>query len=149
MKGPDRNSGIAGYNVSWCRKWNGRCLSAWHSDVETPLTADKFTLIGVYGDYAQGQLAFYGVGDTMTPIYEYKAEFLEPLYPAFWLSKKENTVVLVLTGEDHPLKSPSSPSPPPIPPNPTTTPHTYHPHTHHPHHHFLPLLPQPPNTTLL
>ncbi|XP_067100811.1 tripartite motif-containing protein 16 [Osmerus mordax] len=112
-KGPESNSSIAGNNFSWCLKWNGRCFSAWHSDVETPLTADKFTRIGVYVDYAQGQLAFYGVGDTMTPIYEYKAEFLEPLYPAFWLSKKENTVVLVVPGEDLPLKGLSPPSSPP------------------------------------
>ncbi|XP_059892463.1 tripartite motif-containing protein 16 isoform X2 [Gadus macrocephalus] len=106
-KGPESNSCITGNNFSWCLQWNGRTYSAWHSDVETPLSLDKFTRIGVYLDYSQGLLAFYGVSDTMSLIHEYRAEFLEPLYPAFWLPKKENVVVLVPPGEALPLKSPS------------------------------------------
>lgn len=112
-KGEESNSCITGNNFSWCLQWDGRSYCAWHAGVETPLTVGKFTRIGVYLDYTLGVLAFYGVGDTMTLIHEYKAEFLEPLYPAFWLSKKENTVVLVGPGEDLPLKSPSPPSTPP------------------------------------
>ena len=106
-KGPESNSCITGNNFSWCLQWNGRTYSAWHSDVETPLSLDKFTRIGVYLDYSQGLLAFYGVSDAMSLIHEYRAEFLEPLYPAFWLPKKENVVVLVPPGEALPLKSPS------------------------------------------
>ena len=106
-KGQESNSCITGNNFSWCLQWNGRTYSAWHSDVETPLSLDKFTRIGVYLDYSQGLLAFYGVSDAMTLIHEYRAEFLEPLYPAFWLPKKENVVVLVPPGEALPLKSPS------------------------------------------
>ncbi|CAL8310221.1 unnamed protein product [Boreogadus saida] len=106
-KGPESNSCITGNNFSWCLQWNGRTYSAWHSDVETPLSLDKFTRIGVYLDYSQGLLAFYGVSDAMSLIHEYRAEFLEPLYPAFWLPKKENVVVLVPPGEALPLMSPS------------------------------------------
>ncbi|KAJ3608540.1 hypothetical protein NHX12_025587 [Muraenolepis orangiensis] len=106
-KSPESNGCISGNSFSWCLQWNGRAYSAWHSDVETPLSADKFSRVGVYLDYSQGLLAFYGVSDTMTPIHEYRAEFLEPLYPAFWLPKKENVVVLVPPGEALPLKSPS------------------------------------------
>ncbi|CAL8303098.1 unnamed protein product [Lota lota] len=106
-KGQESNSCITGNNFSWCLQWNGRTYSAWHSDVETPLSVDKFTRIGVYLDYSQGILAFYGVADAMTLIHEFRAEFLEPLYPAFWLPKKENVVVLVPPGEALPLKSPS------------------------------------------
>ncbi|KAK9530860.1 hypothetical protein VZT92_012336 [Zoarces viviparus] len=113
-KGSESNSCITGNNFSWCVQWNGRTFSAWHSDVETPLTAEKFTRIGVYVDYSRGLLAFYGVDDTMTLIHEYKAEFLEPIYPAFWLSKKENVVALVAPGEPLRLKSPSPPTSPPI-----------------------------------
>lgn len=110
-KGPESNSCIAGNDFSWCLQWNGRSFSAWHGDVETPLSVDKFTRIGVYVDYSRGLLAFYGVDDVvgMTLIHKYKAEFLEPLYPAFWLSKKENVVVLVEPGEPLPLKSSSPP----------------------------------------
>ncbi|XP_053727736.1 tripartite motif-containing protein 16 [Synchiropus splendidus] len=111
-KGSESNSCITGNNFSWCLQWNGRTFSAWHSDVETPLSVHKFTRIGVYVDYTQGLLKFYGVDDTMTLIHQYQAEFLEPLYPAFWLSKKENVVALVTPGEPLPIKSPSPPTSP-------------------------------------
>ncbi|XP_035262482.1 tripartite motif-containing protein 16-like [Anguilla anguilla] len=123
-KSIDRKSGesngcITGSGFSWCLQWNGRGFSAWHSGVETPLPVGGFTRVGVYVDYARGSLAFYGVADAMTLIHRYQAEFLEPLYPAFWLSKKENVVLLVSPGAPLPLKSPSPPS---TPPSGSTTP---------------------------
>ncbi|NP_001315091.1 tripartite motif-containing protein 16 [Danio rerio] len=108
-KGSQSNSCIAGNNFSWCLQWNGRSFSAWHSDVETPLSCPKTTHIGIYVDYSGGLLAFYDVENGMTLIHKYQAEFLEPLYPAFWLPKKEN-VVLLEPGAASPLSSPS-PSP--------------------------------------
>ncbi|XP_074519524.1 tripartite motif-containing protein 16 [Halichoeres trimaculatus] len=111
-KGSESNSCITGNNFSWCLQWNGRTFSAWHSDVETPLNVEKFTRIGVYVDYTKGRLAFYGVEEGMTLIHEYTREILEPLYPAFWLSKKENVVALVAPGEPLRLKSPSPPTSP-------------------------------------
>ncbi|TNN30892.1 Tripartite motif-containing protein 16-like protein [Liparis tanakae] len=111
-KGAESNGCITGNNFSWCVQWNGRTFSAWHSDVETPLAVEKFTRIGVYVDYARGLLAFYGVDGAMTLIHQYKADFLEPIYPAFWLSKKENVVALVAPGEPLRLKSPSPPTSP-------------------------------------
>ncbi|XP_078134980.1 tripartite motif-containing protein 16 [Sander vitreus] len=107
-KSNESNGCITGNNFSWCLQWNGRTFSAWHSDMEIPLSVEKFTRIGVYLDYTKGFLAFYGVDDTMTPIHQYKAEFLEPLYPAFWLSKKENLVALVAPGEPLQVKKPLS-----------------------------------------
>uniref|UniRef100_A0A4W5R3B7 Tripartite motif containing 16 n=1 Tax=Hucho hucho TaxID=62062 RepID=A0A4W5R3B7_9TELE len=114
-KGQKNNSCITGNDFSWCLQWNGRSFSAWHSDVETPLKVEKFTRIGVYVEFSCGLLAFYGVDDAvgMTLIHKYKADFLEPLYPAFWLSKKENVIELVGPGESLTLKSPSPPSSPP------------------------------------
>ncbi|XP_030630717.1 tripartite motif-containing protein 16 [Chanos chanos] len=120
-KGQETNSCITGNNFSWCLQWNGRTFSAWHSDVETPLSFSKVTRIGVYVDYSRGQLAFYGFDEDMFLIHQYQAEFLEPLYPAFWLSKKENVVLLVNPGDPLPLKSPS---PPTTPPNGTSVPPT-------------------------
>lgn len=111
-KGSESNSCITGNNFSWCLQWNGRTFSAWHSGVETPLNVEKFTRIGVYVDYSRGLLDFYGVDESMTLIHQYQAEFLEPLYPAFWLSKKENVVALVSPGEPLRLKSPSPPTSP-------------------------------------
>ncbi|XP_031691247.1 tripartite motif-containing protein 16-like [Oncorhynchus kisutch] len=114
-KGPKNNSCITGNDFSWCLQWNGRSFSAWHSDVETPLKVEKFTRIGVYVEFSCGLLAFYGVDNAvgMTLIHKYKADFLEPLYPAFWLSKKENVIELVGPGESLTLKSPSPPNAPP------------------------------------
>ncbi|XP_036409215.1 tripartite motif-containing protein 16-like protein [Megalops cyprinoides] len=107
---------ITGNGFSWCLQWNGRGFSAWHGGVETPLPEAAFTRIGVYVDFDGGLLAFYGVGDSMTPLHQYRVEFLEPLYPAFWLSKKENVVLLVKhqdvlpqTGPLPPCTLPSSP----------------------------------------
>lgn len=108
----ESNGCIAGNDFSWCLQWNGRAFSAWHGDVETPLGAEKFTRIGVYVDYSRGLLAFYGVNEGMTLIHRYEAEFLEPIYPAFWLSKKENVVALVAPGDPLRLKSPSPPTSP-------------------------------------
>ncbi|XP_023805431.1 tripartite motif-containing protein 16-like protein [Oryzias latipes] len=111
-KGDASSSCITGNDFSWCIQWNGRTFSAWHSNVETPLNVEKFTRVGVYLDYTQGRLAFYGVDENMTLLHEFKAKFLEPLYPAFWLPKKENVISLVTCGEPLPLKSPSPPSSP-------------------------------------
>jgi len=112
-KGQEGNSCIAGNGFSWCLQWNARTFSAWHSDVETPLSVERCARVGVYVDYSRGLLAFYAAGEAMTLIHEYKAEFLEPLYPAFWLPKKENVVVLVPPGEPlPPIKSPSLPTSP-------------------------------------
>ncbi|KAM8837993.1 tripartite motif-containing protein 16-like isoform 2-T2 [Spinachia spinachia] len=111
-KGGESSGCITGNDFSWCVQWNGRAFSAWHSGVETPLAGEKFRRLGVYVDYGAGLLAFYGVDDALTLIHEYRAEFLEPLYPAFWLSKKENVVALVAPGEPLRLKSPSPPASP-------------------------------------
>ncbi|XP_061731908.1 tripartite motif-containing protein 16 [Nerophis ophidion] len=111
-KGEESNGCIAANNFSWCLQWNGRSFSAWHSGVETPLSVGRFTRLGVYVDAPKGLLGFYGVDRVMTLIHSYQADFLEPLYPAFWLSKKENVVLLVPPGEPLPLKSPSPPTSP-------------------------------------
>ncbi|PWA21338.1 hypothetical protein CCH79_00003225 [Gambusia affinis] len=111
-KGEESSSCITGNKFSWCLQWNGRTYSAWHNDEETPLNVEKFTRIGVYVDYSHGLLSFYGVADTMTLLHQYQAQFLEPLYPAVFLPKKENIVVLVAPGEPLLLKSPSPPTSP-------------------------------------
>uniref|UniRef100_A0A673FQ52 Tripartite motif-containing protein 16-like protein n=1 Tax=Sinocyclocheilus rhinocerous TaxID=307959 RepID=A0A673FQ52_9TELE len=110
-KGSESNSCITGNNFSWCVQWNGRSFSAWHSDVETPLSGPKATRIGVYVDYSGSVLAFYDVENGMALIHKYQAEFLEPLYPAFWLPKKE-CVVLLEPGAGSSLTTPSPVSSP-------------------------------------
>ncbi|KAH1182618.1 tripartite motif-containing protein 16 [Mauremys mutica] len=99
-KGSESNSCISGNNFSWSIQWHGKGFSAWHSDVEIPLKTDTFNRIGVYLDYPKGTLSFYGVtSDTMTLIHKFECEFAEPLYPAFWLSKKENSIRIIKAGD--------------------------------------------------
>uniref|UniRef100_A0A2D4LES9 B30.2/SPRY domain-containing protein n=1 Tax=Micrurus spixii TaxID=129469 RepID=A0A2D4LES9_9SAUR len=100
-KGSESNSCISGNNFSWCIKWNGKDFSAWHVDVEMPLKSQEFNRIGIYLDYPRETLSFYGiVTDSMTLLHTFECKFNEPLYPAFWLSKKENSIQIVRLREE-------------------------------------------------
>eukprot|EP00062_Callorhinchus_milii_P004434 gi/632942822/ref/XP_007886635.1/ PREDICTED: tripartite motif-containing protein 16 [Callorhinchus milii] len=100
-KGAESNSCITGNDFSWCLQWTGRDFSAWHGDTEVSGLAGDFHRIGVYLDYRGRSLAFYGVAaETMTLLYKFNAVFTEPLYPAFYLSKKEATVSLLPAEKD-------------------------------------------------
>lgn len=133
-KGSEANSCLSSTNAAWCLQLSGKSFSAWHGDVETPVSlpgSSRFSRLGVYVDYTGGRLRFYGLQagenegeEIVTLIHEYQAEFREPLYPAFWLPKKEKAVMLVVPGE--PLKSATPPATPPTsPPNtPQNTPQT-------------------------
>ncbi|XP_048846500.1 tripartite motif-containing protein 16-like protein [Brienomyrus brachyistius] len=112
-KSEDSDGCITGNDFSWCLQWRSNGFSAWHADVEMPLAAKKFVRIGVFVDYDGGQLAFYGVTDSMMLLHQFRAEFLEPLHPAVWLPKKDGAILLLspkeaTTIEDSPLMSPPS-----------------------------------------
>ncbi|KAM8946806.1 tripartite motif-containing protein 16 [Pelodytes ibericus] len=94
-KGSESNSNITGNDFSWTLKWNGKEFSAWHSDIETLLKTEKYIRVGVYVNYQKGTVAFYGITNTMALLHQYKAKFAEPLYAAFWLPKKENSVNII------------------------------------------------------
>uniref|UniRef100_A0A8C3WIQ0 Tripartite motif containing 16 n=1 Tax=Catagonus wagneri TaxID=51154 RepID=A0A8C3WIQ0_9CETA len=108
-KGEERNSCISGNDFSWSLHWDGKGFRAWHSDVETPLKAGAFQRLGVYVDFPGGVLSFYGVEhDAVTPVHRFDCRFSEPVYPAFWLSKKENAIRIVDLGEDAGKPAPTS-----------------------------------------
>ncbi|XP_011788606.1 PREDICTED: tripartite motif-containing protein 16 [Colobus angolensis palliatus] len=107
-KGEERNSCISGNNFSWNLQWNGKEFTAWHSDMETPLKAGPFRRLGVYVDFPGGILSFYGVEhDAMTLVHKFACKFSEPVYAAFWLSKKENAIRIVDLGEESKKPAPS------------------------------------------
>ncbi|KAL0598399.1 Tripartite motif-containing protein 16 [Plecturocebus cupreus] len=107
-KGEERNSCISGNNFSWSLQWNGKEFTAWHSDMETPLKSGPFRRLGVYVDFPGGILSFYGVEyDAMTLVHKFACKFSEPVYAAFWLSKKENTIRIVDLGEEPEKPAPS------------------------------------------
>ncbi|XP_066214263.1 tripartite motif-containing protein 16-like protein [Saccopteryx leptura] len=100
-KGEERNGCISGNSFSWSLQWNGKEFAAWHSDTETPLSAGPFRRLGVYVNFPGGTLSFYGVQpDAMTLVHKFDCKFAEPVYPAFWLSKKENAIRIVDLGEE-------------------------------------------------
>ncbi|KAM5151284.1 tripartite motif-containing protein 16 [Callospermophilus lateralis] len=100
-KGEERNSCISGNNFSWSLHWNGKEFTAWHSDTETPLKAGPFRRLGIYVNFPGGTLSFYGVEyDSMTLVHKFDCKFSEPVYAAFWLSKKENAIRIVDLGEE-------------------------------------------------
>ncbi|XP_075417160.1 tripartite motif-containing protein 16 [Tenrec ecaudatus] len=108
-KGEERNSCISGNNFSWSLHWNGKEFRAWHSDIETPLKASPFRRLGVYIDFPGRTLSFYGIeSGTITLVHKFDCTFSEPVYPAFWLSKKENTIRIVDLGEEPEKLAPSS-----------------------------------------
>lgn len=108
-KGEERNSCISGNNFSWSVHWNGKEFTAWHSDTETPLKAGPFRRLGIYVSFPGGTLSFFGVEyDTMTLIHKFDCKFSEPVYAAFWLSKKENAIRIVDLGEEPEKPAPSS-----------------------------------------
>lgn len=100
-KGEERNSCISGNNFSWSLHWNGKEFTAWHSDTETPLKANPYKRLGIYVDFQGGSLSFYGIEpDAMTLVHKFDCKFVEPVYAAFWLSKKENAIRIVDLGEE-------------------------------------------------
>lgn len=103
-KGQESSSCITGNDFSWSIGRESHGFSAWHSDVETPLEVETYLRIGCYIDYEKGLLAFYGIAETMKLLKMYNASFREPLYPVFWLSKKDNSVVLVKPGSSSELQ---------------------------------------------
>uniref|UniRef100_A0A673V326 Tripartite motif containing 16 n=1 Tax=Suricata suricatta TaxID=37032 RepID=A0A673V326_SURSU len=108
-KAGERNGCISGNDFSWSLHWDGKEFTAWHSDTETPLKARPFRRLGLYVDFPRGLLSFYGVEpDAMTLVHKFECKFSEPVYPAFWLSKKENTIRIMDLGEEPKKPVPTS-----------------------------------------
>ncbi|XP_058872641.1 tripartite motif-containing protein 16-like isoform X1 [Acipenser ruthenus] len=84
-KGVDRSC-ILGFNdKSWSLFCSGSSYTARHNNNQTAITALRSPRIGVYLDFNDGTLSFYGVSDTMTLLHRFQTTFTEPLYPGFGL----------------------------------------------------------------
>ncbi|XP_069785643.1 tripartite motif-containing protein 16-like protein isoform X1 [Narcine bancroftii] len=99
-KGTESNGCITGNDFSWCIQWTGKEFLVWHGDVEVPGKVERFSRIGVYLDYQNRILSFYGIADTMILIHKFESLFTEPLYPAFYLAKKDASVSLIVLEEN-------------------------------------------------
>uniref|UniRef100_UPI00398F613A tripartite motif-containing protein 16-like n=1 Tax=Pristiophorus japonicus TaxID=55135 RepID=UPI00398F613A len=89
-KGSDNSCFIGKNNQSWGIQLYSSHCSAWHNNSEVKTKSEKYEQIGVYLNYCNGNLAFYGVTDTLTLIYRFQAVFTKPLYPAFRLINSES-----------------------------------------------------------
>ncbi|KAM9843017.1 tripartite motif-containing protein 16-like [Aulostomus maculatus] len=96
-KGDVSTSCITGNDFSWCVGRNSRGFSAWHAGEEMPLEVSHITRIGLYLDFQRGSVSFYDVTGPMKLLHNFKGDFVEPLYVAAWLSKKDNVVSLLNT----------------------------------------------------
>ncbi|XP_023265880.1 tripartite motif-containing protein 16-like isoform X2 [Seriola lalandi dorsalis] len=94
-KGEQSACCITGNDFSWCMGRNSRGFFTWHAGLETALEVTDIKRIGLYVDFHQGSVSFYGVTGPMRLLHKYKADFIEPLYVTVWLSKKDNVVSLV------------------------------------------------------
>ncbi|XP_037544488.1 tripartite motif-containing protein 16 [Nematolebias whitei] len=95
-KGEQSSSCITGNDSSWCIGRVGWGGSAWHAGEATALEVTNITRIGLYVDFDQGFVSFYSLTGPMKLLHTYMTNFIEPLYVAVWLSKKDNAVSLVL-----------------------------------------------------
>ncbi|XP_078400690.1 tripartite motif-containing protein 16-like [Cetorhinus maximus] len=89
-KGPDNSCFIGKNDHSWGIQMYSSHCSAWHNSTEIRTKSEKYEHIGVYLNYSNGSLSFYGVTDTLTLIHRFQAVFTEPLYPAFRLINSQS-----------------------------------------------------------
>lgn len=94
-KGESINGCITSNTFSWCVGHSSRGFSAWHAGVEITLEVTEVTRVGLFVDFDQGFVAIYDVTSEMALVHKFRADFLEPLYVATWLSKNNNGVCLV------------------------------------------------------
>ncbi|XP_058872661.1 tripartite motif-containing protein 16-like [Acipenser ruthenus] len=84
-KGGDHSCLLGCNDKSWILDCSGSSYSAWHNNNQTAITAPRSPRIGVYLDFNDGTLSFYGVSDTMTLLHRFQTTFTEPLYPGFYI----------------------------------------------------------------
>nr|XP_058903702.1 E3 ubiquitin/ISG15 ligase TRIM25 isoform X2 [Kogia breviceps] len=82
-QGPESRLGRNG--ASWCVEWFNTKISAWHNNVEKTLPPTKASRVGVLLNCDHGFVIFFAVTDKVHLLYKYKVDFVEALYPAFWL----------------------------------------------------------------
>lgn len=79
---PSLNSQFGIDNRSWSLECSKNGCSFKHNNQSMPVSNSAFTTIGVYLDFTEGILSFYGVnGSTMTLIHKAETTFTRPLYP--------------------------------------------------------------------
>uniref|UniRef100_A0AAY4BWA7 B30.2/SPRY domain-containing protein n=1 Tax=Denticeps clupeoides TaxID=299321 RepID=A0AAY4BWA7_9TELE len=88
-KGYERESCLGKNEKSWGLEVNDDACIAWHDNVRKNLPASESRRIRVYLDHMAGTLSFHSVFSTEEKLlYKFHGIFKEPLYPGFWLIKK-------------------------------------------------------------
>ncbi|XP_051014227.1 E3 ubiquitin/ISG15 ligase TRIM25 [Acomys russatus] len=77
---------------SWCVEWFNNKISAWHNNVEKTLPPTKATRVGVLLNCDHGFVIFFAATEKLYPMYKFKVDFTEALYPAFWVFSAGTTL---------------------------------------------------------
>ncbi|XP_053149442.1 E3 ubiquitin-protein ligase RNF135 [Hemicordylus capensis] len=70
---------------SWCIEWSKYRLSAWHSNKETLISAEKPRQVGVFLEIPKNCLSFYSLTDEESCLHKFDINVVNPVYPAFWI----------------------------------------------------------------
>lgn len=88
-KGQKDTSRLGCNSYSWCLACDKKKVEALHNKVSEPVDADGLQRVGVFLDFEEGVLSFFQVtaGGSLLLMHSYKHSFIDPVYPAFSVSK--------------------------------------------------------------
>lgn len=80
-------------SFSWCVAFDRRRVELQHNKEAVAVAADGLQTVGVFLDFEEGILSFFSVTPegSMVPLHSYRQAFVEPLYPALYVSKTQLT----------------------------------------------------------
>ncbi|KAM8946085.1 E3 ubiquitin-protein ligase TRIM47 isoform 2-T2 [Pelodytes ibericus] len=78
---------LAGRNShSWCLEWSSSRCCAWHDGERVLVAISQQEKLGVFLDWDGGSLSFHEVSDEMPLLHRFRASFIQPVYPIFFIS---------------------------------------------------------------
>ncbi|XP_063315117.1 E3 ubiquitin-protein ligase TRIM47-like [Pelobates fuscus] len=78
---------LAGRNShSWCLEWSSSRCCAWHDGQRVLVAVGQQERLGVFLDWDAGSLSFHEISDEMPLLHRFRASFIQPVYPIFFIS---------------------------------------------------------------
>ncbi|XP_053309714.1 E3 ubiquitin-protein ligase TRIM47 [Spea bombifrons] len=89
---------LAGRNShSWCLEWSSTRCCAWHDGQKVLVAIGQQERLGIFLDWDAGSLSFHEVSDEMPLLHRFRASFIQPVYPIFFISW--NSIVSIGDGQ--------------------------------------------------
>ncbi|XP_029108774.1 NACHT, LRR and PYD domains-containing protein 3-like [Scleropages formosus] len=90
-KGDSDDCGLGFNDKSWSLRCSNESYSVRHNKKQTDIPTPPTPRVGVYLDWAAGNLSFYSVSSgELTLLYKFTSTFTEPLCPGFWVWHKSS-----------------------------------------------------------